>query len=431
MHLRSLVVVLLTSLALACASPCERVQDTRDAFLAALESDARAAGSSAHLSVSLPYDVVDQLIAAELDKIPTVAIPLPEVAGMSLGSLRLGVDQVRVQPAPTGEVGFRIIVGLREGKKTVFTVDLDARVRPKIDPSEGSVLIALAGKDIVALEPSISERSEKQLTDWIWRQLPDAARMVIDKAQIAELAAGLSDQLLRQAAAAVKKNLLDDLGELASFEFDLPPEVPVQRVVLNAGDRHLDIDLITPLVIERPLAAGHPRIEGLHPNLIQVRIAGDSAAALANHAIRSGKIPERWTLEGEPSPKGDVLVAAGWASGQANPLEIHLWKLAEDCAYVILRAAPTLQVKGSELELGASQAKVEDVQGSFKVRAGLFFSRAARRGISLVQQTAATTEVELAGETMQVSVHEAKVVGDELVLGLRLTKGKAKPKPRR
>jgi hypothetical protein len=416
-------------LALACASPCERVQDSRDAFLAALEADTRA--SAPHLSLSVPYDVVDVLIAAELDRIPTVAIPLPSVSGISLGSLRLGVDQVRIQQAPAGEVGFRIIVGLREGKKTVVTLDLDARVRPKIDPREGTVVVALAGKDVVALEPSLGAKSEKQLADWIWRQLPDAARLMISRDQIAELAGGMGDQLLRQAAASVKKNLLDDLGELARFEFDLPPEVPIERVLLNAGERHLDIDLITPLSVERPLATDHSRVQGLHPNLIQVRIAGDAAAALANHAIRSGKIPERWTLEGEPDPKGDVVAGAGWASGEKDPLEIHLWKLAEDCAYVILRGTPILQVKGSQLELGASDAKVEDVQGSFKIRAGLFFSRAARRGISLVEQTTATTEIELAGETMQVAVHEARVAGDELVLGLRLAKGKAQPRPSR
>ncbi|MFV8755983.1 hypothetical protein ACNOYE_35980 [Nannocystaceae bacterium ST9] len=430
MRLRALALVSITSLALACASPCERVQDSRDAFLAALESDARA-GSAAHLSISLPYDVVDQLIAPELARVPTVAIPLPSVAGMSLGSLKLGVDQIRVQQAPAGEVGFRIIVGLREGKTSVFTIDIDARVRPEINPGEGTIVVALAGKDVIALEPSLSERSAKQLAKWIGNQLPDAARMLIDEDQLAGFADQIGEQLLRQAAAAVKKNLLDDLGELARFEFDLPPELPIARVLLSAGERHLELDLITPLVVEHPLAAGHARVEGLHPNLIQVRIAGDAAAALANHAIRSGKIPERWTLEGEPDPKGDILVAAGWAKGASDPLEVHLWKLVEDCAYVILRAKPTLQVKGDQLELGASQAKVEDVQGSFKIRAGLFFSRTARKGISLVEQTAATTEVELAGETMQVSVHDAKVVGDELVLGLRLSKGKSKPRPKR
>lgn len=429
--LRSFVVVLSTSLALACASPCERVQASHDAFMAALEPGAPAADSSAHLSVSLPYDVVDQLVAAEISQLPSVAIPLPSLAGMSLGSMRLVVEQIRVRPAPAGEVGFRIVIGLRESKTTIFTIDLDARVRPKIDPSAGSVVVALDGKDVVALEPSLSERSQKQLVDWLWnRGLPDEARMILDKAQVAELASGISDELMRQAAAAVKKNLLDDLGELARFEFDLPPEIPLQRVLLNAGERHLDIDLITTLAVERPLAAGHTRMEGLHPNLIQVRIAGDAAAALANHAIRSGKIPERWTLEGEPDPKGDVLVAAGWATGQSDPLEIHLWKLAEDCAYVILRAAPVLAVQTNQLQLGAANAKVEDVQGSFKIRAALFFSRTARRGISLVEQTASTTEVELAGSTMQVSVHDAKAVGDELVLGLRLSRAQAKPRPK-
>lgn len=417
----------LTSLALACASPCERVQQTRDEFLAALEP---AAGqrqvSAAHLSVSIPYEVVDALVAAELHRIPSATLPLPEVAGMSLGSLRLGVDQVRLRPAPPGEVGFRIVVGLREGKRSVFTIDIDARVRPKIDPSGGSVSVALSGKDILALEPSISAASRKQLAQWIDRKLPDAASMLIDDEQLAALVGELLDPLMRSAAASVKKNLLDELGELARFEFDLPPELPIQRVVVGAGDRHLDIDLITPLAVARPLAAGHARVEGLHPNLVQVRVAGDAAAALANHAIRRGKIPERWTLEGEPSPKGELHVAAGWASGEPDPLEIHLWRLVEDCAYVILRAKPALAVKGEQLELGAAQAKVDEVQGSFKVRAGLFFSRAARKGVSMVEQTAASTEVELAGATMKVQIHDARVAGDELVLGLRLTKPRSR-----
>ena len=427
MRLRCLALVPIASLALACASPCERVQSSHDAFMAALEPSSRPAPDApAHLSLSLPYEVVDQLVAPEVAKIPTLTIPLPNVSGISLGSLRLGIDRVRVQPAAAGEVGFKIVVGLREGKKTVFTIDLDARVRPRIDPSQGRVLVALSGKDVIAIEPHLSERSRKQLADWVWRKLPDAARMLIDKGQIAALAGGMGEQLMSQAAAAVKKNLLDDLGELARFEFDLPPELPLLRVRLDAGERHLDLDLITTLAVERALPPGHGRVEGLHPNSIQVRIAGDAAAALANNAIRSGKIPERWTLEGEPDPKGEVLVAAGWATGEHDPLEVHLWKLAGDCAYVILRAAPTLAVKGNELELGAAQAKVEDVQGSFKVRAGLFFSRTARRGISLVEQTAASTEIELAGSTMLVSVHEAKVVGDELVLGLRLSKASAK-----
>lgn len=415
----------LLALSLACASPCERVQDSRDAFLAALEPSGEARqASAAHLSLSLPYEVLDAMVASELHRIPTANVPLPSVAGVSLGSLRLGVEQVRMRPAPAGEVGFRIVVGLRQGKTTVLTLDVDARVRPRIDPSQGSVSVALAGKDVVALEPSLSAQSRKQLARFLDQQLPDAAALLIGDDELSELAGELANSLMRQAASSLKKQLLDDIGELASFEFDLPPALPIQRVLLSAGERNLDVDLVTPLQVERALAGGHARIEGLHPNLVQVRIAGDAAAALANHAIRRGTIPERWTLEGEPSPKGELHVAAGWASGEANPLEIHLWRLVEDCAYVILRARPQLAVEGETLELGAADAKVDEVQGSFKVRAGLFFSRAARKGVSLVEQTAATTEVELAGTPMQVRVHEARVVGDELVLGLRLIKAK-------
>lgn len=415
----------LLALSLACASPCERVKDSRDAFLAALEPSGEArSASAAHISLSLPYELLDAMIAKELHRIPSASVPLPSVAGMSLGSLRLGVDAVRMRPAPAGEVAFHIVVGLRQGKTTVLTLDVDARVRPRIDPSQGSVSVALAGKDVVALEPSLSAQSRKQLARFLDQQLPDAAAMLLGDDELSELAGELANSLMRQAAASLKKNLLDDLGELARFEFDLPPALPVQRVLLSAGERHLDVDLVTPLRVEHPLTGGHARVEGLHPNLVQVRIAGDAAAALANHAIRRGTIPERWTLEGEPDPAGELYVAAGWAKGEASPLEIHLWRVVEDCAYVTLRARPQLAVKGDTLELGAADAKVDEVQGSFKVRAGLFFSRAARKGVSLVEQTAATTEVELAGAPMQVRVHAARVAGDELVLGLRLVEAK-------
>ncbi len=421
--LTSTIAACLASLSLACASPCERVKQTRDEFLDAIEGSAAARpapNSPAHLSLSLPNEVVDTLISAELERLPTASIPLPSVSGVSLGSMRVGIEQVRVRPAPSGQVGFKIVVGLREGKKTVLTLDLDARVRPKIDPGQGSITVALAGKDIVALEPSLGSKSKQQLGDLIWRQLPDAARMLIDKDAVGELASGIADQLLDRAADTVRRELLDDLGELARFEIDLPPELPIARVGLSAKEKYLDIDLITPLRVEQGLAPGHDRIQGIHPNLIQVRIAGDAAAALANRAIREGDLPERWTLEGEPDPKGDVIAGVGWAQGENKSLELHLWKLEDDCAYVVLRAEPSLRVQGTQLELGASEPKLDEVKGSFKIRAGLFFKRAAIRGLELVERTAATTEVELAGTKMQAQIHSAAVAGDELVLGLRI-----------
>jgi hypothetical protein len=424
---RALLPSLLAGLLLACAAPCEKVQDSHTAFRKAIlptTPGTRAAPDASdgqpHLSISIPYEVLDAMVAKELGRIPTLEVPLPEVAGASLGRLRLGVESVRLQQAAAGELGVRVAVGLREGKRSVLVVDVDARLRPRLNPQSGTLAVALAGRDIIELRPSISKQSRKQLGDWIWSKLPDAAKMFVDRNTVTSLASDLADELMRQAASKLERELLDDLGELVDFEFDLPEELPIQSIALRSGERHLDIDLHTSLRVEHGLAPGQSRDESMHPNLIQARLSGDAIAALANHAIREGRIPGRWTLEGEPDPNGEVHAGVGWANGKPDALEIHLWKLEGDCAHVVLRGEPKLTVKGKELELGTAQAKVESVVGSAKIRAGLFFSKTARRGIELIERTAASTDVEIGSTTMTAHIADAKIVTDEVVLGLRL-----------
>ena len=424
----ALLSVTFAGLLLACATPCEKVKDSHTAFRKATlvssggaRSTPESSDNQPHMSVSIPYEVLDVMISKELKNLPKLAVPLPEVAGASLGNLQLAVDSVRARSAPAGELGVRVSVALREGKRTVLVVDVDARLRPRIDPKDGTVAVALAGKDIVDLKPSISKQSRKQLGDWIWSKLPQAAKMFIDRNAVGQLAGELADELMRQAADKLERELLDDLGELVAFEFDLPEEVPIRTIALHAGERHLDIDLHTPLRVEHGLAPGHARDASMHPNLIQARVAGDAIAALANFAITEGRIPGRWTLEGEPDPNGDVYAGVGWANGEPDALEIHLWKFESDCAHVVLRGEPRLAVKGRELELGTERAKVDSVVGSAKVRAGLFFSKTARRGIELIERTAASTQVEIGSATMTAQIAAATIAADEVVLGLRLS----------
>jgi hypothetical protein len=425
---RALLPSLLAGFLLACATPCEKVQSSHTAFRKATlptsqgaSATPKASDDQPHLSVSIPFEVLDTMIAKELGRVPTLKVPLPEIAGASLGSLQLGVETVRMRQAPAGELGVRVGIALREGKRTVLIVDVDARLRPRLNPEAGTLAVSLGGRDIIELRPSISKQSRKQLGDWIWSKLPDAAKMFVDRNAVANLAGELADELMRQAATRLERELLDELGEFVDFEFDLPEELPLQAIALHSSERYLDIDLHTNLRVEHGLAPGHARIEGMHPNLIQARVSGDAIAALANHAIREGRIPGRWTLEGEPDPNGDVHAGVGWANGKPDALEIHLWKLGSDCAHVVLRGKPQLAVKGRELELGTEQAKVESVVGSAKIKAGLFFSKTARRGIALIERTAASTEVEVGSVAMTANIAAAEIAADEVVLGLRLS----------
>jgi hypothetical protein len=421
-----LLLATLAFASLACASPCEKVQSSHTAFRKATmpPQGARpvpeASDGAAHMSVSVPYELIDAMIAKELARVPKLKLPLGSAAGVSLGTVQVAVESVRARKAPPGELGFRVSIALREGKRTILTVDVDARLRPRLDARAGSLAVALAGSDVIALDPSISKQSRKQLGDWIWSQLPPAARMIVDRNSVTGLAGELADQLMDRAAGMLERELLDDLGELARFEFDLPDELPIRTIELLAGERYLDIDLRTPLRVAHGLAPGHDRIDGVHQNLVQARISGDTIAALANLAIREDRIPGRWTLEGEPDPEGEIWAGVGWAEGESDPLEIHLWKLDKDCAHVVLRGEPHLRVDGRELELGTQKARVESVVGSAKVKAGLFFSKAARRGVELIERTAAATEVEIGASVMTARIAAAEVHGDEVVLGLAL-----------
>jgi hypothetical protein len=441
MKLVDLALLAILAVPLACAAPCERVEASHTAFRrATARPQARpgaaaatpARDSGAHLSASIPYELIDAMIAKQLDQIPKLKLPLGSISGVALGTVQLGVEAVRARSAPDGQLGFRIRVGLREGKREVMSVDIDAQLRPRLDPRSGSLAVALAGRDIVSLTPSISAQSRKQLGEWIWAQLPPAAKLVVDRATVSNLAGELAERLMKQAAGMLERELLDDLGELARFEFDLPEALPVQALELRASERYLDLDLRTGLPVEIGLPAGRERVEGLHPNLVQIRVAGDALAALANHAIQDGRIPSRWTLEGEPDPEGEIWAGLAWAEGTPDPIEVHLWKRGQagargsECAHVVLRGEPHLQVvspaRGSppQLELGARGLEVESVVGSAKIRAGLFFSRAARRGVELIERTTAATEIEIANQPLSAQVRSAEVRGDEVVLGLTL-----------
>lgn len=427
--MRALLIAGLTLASIACATPCERVQSSHDAFrkaTAPIDSvAARPAPDSsdgrAHMSVSVPYELIDAMIAKELARLPKLKLPLGSVAGVSLGSLQVAVEGVRARKAPPGELGFRVMIGLREGKRTILSVDVDARVRPRLDARTGTLAVALSGRDVIALAPSMSKQSRQQLGDWIYSQLPAAARMIADKRTVTELAGELADQLMKQAASLLERELLDDLGELARFEFDLPDELPIRTIELAASERYLDIDLRTSLRVAHGLAPGRERIADLHPNLVQVRMSGDAIAALINYGIREGRIPGRWTLQGEADANGEIWAGVGWAEGTPDPLELHLWKLEQDCAHVVLRGQPDLRVHGRDMEVRTDEIKVESVTGSVKVKAALFFWKTTQRGRSLIERTAATTEIEIGTTVMTARVAEADVRGDEVILGLALS----------
>lgn len=403
-----------------CAAPCKKVRDDRQAFL-----DRSPAARSPHLSLSVPFAVIDQMIAAQVGALPPVRVPMPAIAGVSSGALALRIERVRTRPAPPGQLGFVITAALSSGKTRVLGLDIEATVTPTVDPKSGEVVIALEGRSIRSIAPKLDRRGARELADFVWKQLPSAARMLTSKKQIEQLAAGASEELMREAFALVKRELLDDLGEITRIELDLP-DMPLAAADLSTAAEYLTIDVRTTLPVARGLGGPGGRVQGVHPNVVQVRIAGPTAAELANYAMETGDIPERWNMDGEPEDDGPLYAGLAWNEAEGKPLLLHLWSLDEDCAHVVMGATPRVSLAGEHLQLQTNDAKIERVEGPLKVRAGIWFSGLGRRSFAFVEQTAASFDFEVGGQPLSARVQSAALTGDELVLGLKLDRQPAR-----
>jgi hypothetical protein len=391
-----------------CASPCARTRASRAAF------EDREPGEKTprpHLSIEVPFALVERLVAGHLGALPAARLEMPEIAGVSTGTLALRVESVRLRPAPPGRLGFLVHVALRSGRTTVLAFDVEAVVRPRVDVARGEVVLALRGEDIQSIRPRLDAGARKGVVDFVWSQLPDVARMVGSKDQIAGLLGDAVEELGDQAFALVRRELLDELGEITRTAIDLP-DLPLRALTVHSAAGVLTIDAHTALPVAEGVAdAGSGRRSARSAH---VRVSGAAAAELANWAMREGALPDRFDDDGEPTPGGPIAAGLAWRGDARRPLIVHLWRLEGDCAHVRLSATPELTVRGDELELRTDDANIEQIEGSSRVRAALWFSGLARRSLSFVETTTTRLDLDVAGTDARARVTGAKRVGDEL-----------------
>lgn len=428
MRLTPLLGLFCATVVLGCASPCARV---RQAHTELTQPTAPGAAGD-HLRLSMPLALVNQVVNREVRGVPRVRLPLPSIAGVSLGAASVGVDRVTVVPGAPEEVSFVADVSVRSGTRTLLLVRVAARVRPQLDPGSGRVVVALDQKGLVAMDATLGPGGTRTLVDALWAQLPGAARMLTTKDDLARLADPAADQLLHRAADLVERELLDDLGKVARVELDLPP-IPIDELHVRSSAADLVIGVHTPLPSRGAIAATAPRRAPAHQ--VELTIHAAAAVALVNDAMRRGQVPSRFELDGNPDPKGPLEAYLAWDGAAPKPLLIHAFLLdpaaagrpPKDCALVTLGATPQVSADRGHLVLATSDAKVEDVEGSAAVKAGLFFGGVSRRSFEHVESIAAQTDFELGQQSLRAQLQDATRDGDHLVLGLSLSPPPTRP----
>jgi hypothetical protein len=405
----------------ACASPCSRVRQAH----ADVTKPSQPGAAGDHLRLSIPLQLANLLVNREVKGLPRAQVPLPAVAGVSLGSASVGVDRVFIVPGAAGEVSFAADVSVRSGKRTLLPVRINARVRPQLDPRSGTVLIALDDEGLIAMDAKLGSGGARPLVDALWVQLPTAARMMTSKDDLARLVEPAANELLRRAADLVQRELLDDLGRVARVEIDLPA-IAVDEIHVRSTPNDLVIGVHTPLPARGALPETLSRSTPKHQ--VELAIHGAAAVELVNDAMGRGQVPDRFGLDGVADPQGALQAHLGWDGAAPQPLVVHAFLLdptaagrpAKDCAHLMLGATPRVSAEGGHLVLATDDAKVRDVEGSAAVKAGLFFAGVSRRSFDHVERIAVDTEFDLGAQSLRAELQNARSNGDQLVFGLTL-----------
>lgn len=393
---------------------------------AEITTPSRPSAAGDHLRLSIPLALINQVVKREVGALPRPRLPLPAIAGASLGTASIAVQAVTVVPGVPEEVSFAADVMVSAGSRPLLPLRITARVRPLLDPASGTVIVALDRQGLIAMNATLGRGGTRALVDVLWGRLPPAARMLTSKAELARLADPAANELLRSATAVVQRELLDELGRVARIELDLPP-ISVDEIHVRSTDADLVVGVHTPLPSRGAIPATALRTTPKHQ--VELMIHGAAAVELVNDAMNRGQVPSRFQLDGAADPRGPLLAHLGWKGQADKPLVVHAFLLdpeaagrpAKDCAHVTLGATPQVSASDGHLVLGTRDARVEEVDGSATVKAGLFFGGVSRRSFEHVEEIAAQTDFEFGAQMLRAQLQGAALEGESLVLGLVLT----------
>ncbi|TNF23411.1 MAG: hypothetical protein EP329_27575 [Deltaproteobacteria bacterium] len=398
--------------AVGCGTSCEEIARRRDAFFA------RSAHTDApHATLTLPLPLADRLVADRLGGRASdrLGVDVLEKAGLHLGVV-FTLDGVHFVPAADGHLGVEVEVGVRDGKEPLFALTLAADVRPVVDPVARVARVMLRPDHLRRIAPRLDPEGRQRVVTWLRRALPAVLADVFDDRGLGILADAAVTWLGDTGFPLVRDNLLDGLDESPLLEVALP-ELPLAAVrFTTTGGRTptLQLELVTTLPVSEGLAPDHRTPSA---GVVELRLAGETAAELANAAIARGEIPSRYTRDGEPSPDGPFEARLGWGR-TPRPLKVHLWCVTGECTYVRLGGTPLVSLGDDEVRVAVRDGVFEIVKGDAISEAFAWtktlFADPVRLGVSVARRV----RLDVAGGGLELAIAGVDVGDADLRVAL-------------
>ncbi|PKN57949.1 MAG: hypothetical protein CVU56_08140 [Deltaproteobacteria bacterium HGW-Deltaproteobacteria-14] len=463
---RSLLALLLVAIPLAgpgCGTSCEEIARHRQAFLERTERT-----DAPHATLTIPLALANQLVAERLAgrpgtpnqdpaegasgsastprergvaaaERPARSTPGPdqraakralterasdrlEVELLDEIGLHLGVvftlDAVRLVPADADRVGVEVDVSVRDGRVPLFALGFTAEVRLVVDPRARTARVLLRPDQLRRVSPRLDAEGRARVTAWIRGALPDALGRALDDRALGVLADEAVAWLGEAGFPLVRDNLLDGLDEEPLIEVALP-DLPLESVtVTTVGGRTpaLRLGLVTPLPVTHGLGPDH-RLPAR--GVVELRLAGETAAELANAAIARGDLPSRYTSDGEADPAGPFEARVGWGRAP-RPLKVHLWRTGGECTYARVGGTPVVTVTDDEVRVAVSDGVYEVIKGPALTEAFAWtkalFGDSVRLGVAVARRV----RVDAAGVALELGVAGVAVGATELRVTLQV-----------
>ncbi len=404
----------------ACGATCREIARDRQAFLAR-----RAAPTTApHAQLIIPFPLADRLLTRRAAAVPPASLDLTPLAllGLPVGVASVRLASVRLAPAPDGQIGFELTVSVASDARPLAQLAAVAHVAPSYDPVSGAFQVRLRPVDLRRLEPRLVGDGRDAVADWLLSMLPPAARLVVSRGQVGQLASDLLAFIASNAWDLLRDGALTDIGPLTELTFALPglPVTGLRGRTLqpDAAAPALALDLTTPLPVATGLAAPPPPLRSL--DLLQVRIAGDTLAELVNTRMVAGELPARFRGDGRPDPQGLYEAALAWASGAARPTRLVLWRTSGECLRATLAGAPRVALRGDALQVAVEDVRLEAIEGATLTTAWAWLRTLWTDALTLGGAIAASATFDLGDDRLVTRVVAAEVTSEALSLSLEV-----------
>jgi len=337
-----------------------------------------AEGSEPHLVAFVPFELLDSLVARQVQSLDPFPLDSLEASGLglTLSGLTARARSVAVRPAPADHVGLRILADVELDGRPILSLSADADVVPTLDAAAHELVVAIRAEDLRRIEPQVGPEGATRLAAELRRLLPGPLAGLVPSEVVRQVANVLVREVVAEGWPSIRDALGSSGGVLTRLSLGLPG-VPLDRMSIASSEAPragLVVALWTGFPVRGASAAPELAAAEAGSDTLTLFIPDATAAEIGNWAMREGRIPSRLDSRGRPAADGPIEVGLDYRPGP-RPLAAHLWQADGRCMRALALARAEVSVEGDRVVLAATDARIEQAEGPLEIRMASFASR--------------------------------------------------------